>query len=968
MNPPGSEGEIHYVLLGTNSDYDIDLNGGPGGGQPIELWCWYPGRVDSTLVGTYITSGSGDLDVYNFHFNETGDFLMYWAYPVNSSISNIETMRVVTEFPPTYIRSFIYVGCSPNPVGVGQETVIVAWTADMPPDIGEQRGGVTSPTGRAGWYDMTIELITPDGTNETLAMPYSDPVGANWITYTPAQSGNFTVQAYFKGNWKNSTAGNILYESDTSDAMQLVVQDAPITAWQEPPLPNDHWTRPINTMNRLWYPIAGNWLGGAANNYPPGASSGASGFGGFPSGVTSNYAYGAGCETPHILWTRQYAVGGLMDERYEVTGYQTAHYQGLGFGGIILNGIIHYTPRITHASAQGWEQVNLYTGDQLFLDWDANGPSFGQIYDYESPNQHGGFPYLWRTSGVQLPETVRVAYAESVEPAEILPERTRSARTMDSSDVTTGTLWELLDGYTGKTVCYIANVSSGGAQVYGKDGSILRYDFERIGGTYYLQCWNTSHGTMPSSQTGTGAWQWRPAGGTFGGYQAYLGGTSYDYVHDGRDFFSLNVSVSLTSDLSIRYVKEGEYMIGGSQGSNDESGVVPGVLWKISLEDGQEGQLLWHEEFIPPSEANRETVSFTGVFAEDGMFCFDSQRTVKRWGYSLDTMQQVWESEPETQFQYYGFSETSYNGILYSYGYGGEITAYDIKTGDVLWKYRAISEGFESTYGGNYPIGVVMISDGKLYTVTGEHSPTQPLYRGHNLRCINATTGEDIWKIMGWFGGMSPTSSMIMMADGILVGLNFFDNQIYAFGKGPSATTVTASPEISVHGNKVMIKGTVTDQTDTGKRDINNIVDFTLEDTPAISDEDMDDWMEYMFMQQAKPADAKGVEVVLTVVDPNSNVYEIGRVTSDVEGNYALPFEPLVPGDYQIIASFAGTKAYGPSSATTYLTVEEAPAATPMPTPPPASVADMYLLPSVAGIIVAIVVIGIVIILMLRRR
>lgn len=657
-----------------------------------------------------------------------------------------------------------------------------------------------------------------------------------------------------------------------------------------------------------------------------------------------------------------------MDERYDVTGFQTAHYQGLRFSGIILNGQFHITPQITHAGTQGWQKINLYTGDELFLDWDATRPSMGQIYAYESGNQHGGLSYLYRTSGVELPDTVRVAFAEPVEPADQLPERTRSARTMDSSDVRTGTLWEMLDGYTGETVCYIANVSSRGTQVYGKDGSILYYNFQNYGGTYYLQCWNSSHGTMVSSQTGTGAWQWRPAGGTFGGFQAYLGGTAYNYVHDGRDFFSLNASVSLTSDLSIRYVKEGEYIIGGSQGSNDEQGVVNGVLWKISLVDGQEGQLLWSEEFVPPSSAGSAPVSFTGVFPESGMFCFDSQRQVKRWGYSLDTMQQVWEGEPETQFQYYGFSECYYNGVLYSYGYGGVITAYNITTGEVMWEYRATSEGFESTYGGNYPIGVVMISDGKLYTVTGEHSPTQPLYRGHNLRCLNATTGEEIWKILGWFGGMSPTSSMILMADEILVGLNFFDNQIYAFGRGPSATTVTASPEISMHGTKVMVKGTVTDQTDTGKRDINNIVDFTLEGTPAISDEDMDDWMEYMFMQQAKPSDAKGVEVVLTVLDPNNNVYEIGRTTSDVEGNFALPFEPLVPGDYQIIASFAGTKAYGPSSATTYLTVEEAPAATAVPTPPPASVADMYLIPSVAGIIVAIVVVGIVLILMLRKR
>ena len=296
------------------------------------------------------------------------------------------------------------------------------------------------------------------------------------------------------------------------------------------------------------------------------------------------------------------------------------------------------------------------------------------------------------------------------------------------------------------------------------------------------------------------------------------------------------------------------------------------------------------------------------------------------------------------------------------------IYAYNITTGDRLWTYAATSEGFESTYGGNYPIGIVIIADGKLYTVTGEHSPTQPLYRGHNLRCLNASTGDEIWKIQGWFGGMSPTSSNIMMADGILVGLNFFDNQLYAFGKGPSATTVSASPKVSVYGSKVVVEGTVTDQSPVGRRDISGAVQVPLKGTPAISDEDMAAWMEYLFMQQACPTDAKGVDVVLSVLDPNNNVYEIGRTTSDYTGVFGFEFEPLVPGMYQVTATFEGSNAYGPSSATTYLTVEEAPAATAPPTAPPEGVADAYFVPAIAGIIAAIVVIGIVIILMLRKR
>jgi hypothetical protein len=126
--------------------------------------------------------------------------------------------------------------------------------------------------------------------------------------------------------------------------------------------------------------------------------------------------------------------------------------------------------------------------------------------------------------------------------------------------------------------------------------------------------------------------------------------------------------------------------------------------------------------------------------------------------------------------------------------------------------------------------------------------------------------------------------------------------------------------------------------------------------------------MEYMFMQQAKPADAKGVEVVLSVLDPNNNCYEIGRTTSDVTGAFGFAYEPLVPGTYQIIATFEGSNAYGPSSAATFIHVMEASTATAEPTPTPASVADLYFVPAVSGIIVAIIAVGLLLFLLLRKR
>ncbi len=215
---------------------------------------------------------------------------------------------------------------------------------------------------------------------------------------------------------------------------------------------------------------------------------------------------------------------------------------------------------------------------------------------------------------------------------------------------------------------------------------------------------------------------------------------------------------------------------------------------------------------------------------------------------------------------------------------------------------------------------------------------------------------------------MSPSSSNIVMADGVLVGLNYFDNQLYAFGKGPSGTTVTTQNDVSVLGHKVMIKGTVTDQSPVGRRNINDVLQVPLKDTPAISDQDMSAWMEYLFMQQSKPTNAKGVDVSLSAIDPNGNSVPIGTTTSDMDGNYAIAYNPEVPGTYQIIANFAGTKAYGPSSATTYLTVEDAAAATSTPAPLPESIADAYFIPAVAAIIIAIAIVGAILALLLIRK
>jgi hypothetical protein len=203
------------------------------------------------------------------------------------------------------------------------------------------------------------------------------------------------------------------------------------------------------------------------------------------------------------------------------------------------------------------------------------------------------------------------------------------------------------------------------------------------------------------------------------------------------------------------------------------------------------------------------------------------------------------------------------------------------------------------------------------------------------------------------------------VADGIITYLNIYDMQIYAIGKGPSATTVTASPKVSTNGDQVLIEGTVTDQSAGAKKKVQT-GEFNM--VPAVSDESMGAWMEYIYMQKPCPSNTTGVTVLLQTLDPNGNFYDIGTTTTDAYGNFKLLWKPPVAGEYSIIATFSGSESYWQSYAETALGVTEAPGATPGPTPVPASMTDTYIAAATAGIIAAIVVVGLVIVLIIRRR
>jgi hypothetical protein len=171
-----------------------------------------------------------------------------------------------------------------------------------------------------------------------------------------------------------------------------------------------------------------------------------------------------------------------------------------------------------------------------------------------------------------------------------------------------------------------------------------------------------------------------------------------------------------------------------------------------------------------------------------------------------------------------------------------------------------------------------------------------------------------------------------------------YDNQIYCYGKGPSATTVEAPLAAITEGSSVVIRGTVTDQSSGAK------------DTPAIADASMQAWMEYLYMQQAMPKNATGVEVSLDTVDPNGNFIHIDTVTTDMSGMFSYLWTPDVPGKYTVIATFAGSKAYYSSYAETAIGVDEAPPATPPPEKIVFPPTETYILYATVAIIIAIAI------------
>jgi outer membrane protein assembly factor BamB len=837
-------------------------------------------------------------------------------------------------------KTYAYIGAMPNPVGVGQEVLLhigITEALSLQPD---------------GWEGLTVTVTEPDGTVKTLdnngAGFRTDSTGGTGYVFVPEKVGTYKLQTNFpeqvcengvSGLFGTTVPVGTVMEASKSEVLELVVQDEPIEYYPGFPMPTEYWTRPFDAQHREWATISGSWLETPVNYYAP---------------------YNDAPETAHILWAMPFTsggtVGGALDNAEELTQHSFEMgdaYEGKfgagTFGGgnpLIIAGKLYFEKYAGNDRFKETVCVDLHTGKVLWSKplLDNRSMTRGQLMYWDTYDYHGVYDYLW----------VEVSGGFDFATMSFLPGN-----------------WYAFDPFTGDLVYTLTGIPTG-SMVRGPKGEFLIYTVDTQHG--WMTLWNSTNIPQLYASTELGSMgygQWQPMGKTVNATSAITDfwGTSVT-THNtplGLAGYHWNKTIETGLPGSVIRVQD-DRIIGGSISTTAVR------LWGLNLNssNGAIGRVLFNKTWDPPSDwvKGNLTISTSAISSngKDGVLTLWSKEERKYYGFSTDSGNYLWSTDDSEYYLQIYVATTSaiVDDKLYSSGASGVLYCYDIKTGDKLWEYHVTDTYSEILWANDWWCKILFISDGKIYLGHEEHSPIDPRPRGAPFTCLNATTGDLIWRIDGAFR-QTHWGGHAVIGDSIIATQDTYDQRVYAIGKGPSATTLTASPKITVHGSSVIVEGTVTDISP-GTEDYALTARFP-NGVPAVADDSMSDWMLYLYKQFPRPTNATGVEVTLDAIDPNNNFVHIGTATSDSSGTFSFMWEPEVPGKYTVIATFAGSEAYYASYAQTAIGVEEAPEATPGPTPTPPSVAEQYFIPATVGMVVAIVAVGAILaLLMLRKR
>jgi outer membrane protein assembly factor BamB len=716
-----------------------------------------------------------------------------------------------------------------------------------------------------GWEGLTVTVKDPEGIESTLGPIRTDSTGGTGKDFTPDKVGTYILQAHFP----EQTFRNTAYAASDSPIVELEVLDEEVPVYPGHSLPSNYWTRPVDAQLREWSAITASWPNIPRNLYAP---------------------YNDGPETAHILWAKVLTQGGLTGgELYGLSFEIGDAYEGKWTGSsggfsswastaIILTGKLYYQES-TQEDPIVYHCVDLHTGEELWskIFMDNSTIAFGQTFHFDAQNYHGAFEYIYVTSG--------------------------GGGFFGGGGSAT---WYAFDSLTGDWMFTITNVPSG-TNLYGPNGEICKYTVS--GGS--ISFWNSTEVVMKGLTSSTaGSW----------------GSNAHGRTHDGSRGTMWTVSMPSGASGSASAYFLNDRIVGASVSTSSVS------MWGVNVNasKGAIGDLLFTNTWTAPAYWAEMSLSVSGFQGgwiswspDDLVGILWIKETREQFGFSCETGEYLWGPTPS---QYYmdAMDDTPADaraiayGKFYSASVGGIVYCYDIQNGTLLWTYEATDPYSEYLFGNTWWLKPLFITDGKIYVATLEHSPIDPRPRGGPCICLNATDGTEIWRINGAFR-QTRWGGRAVIGDSIIATMDTYDQRVYAIGKGASATTVTATPKVAAKGTAVVIEGTVMDVSP-GTMDIDMQLRFP-KGVPAISDEDMSDWMLYVYKQFEMPEDATGVEVVFNWVDSEGVWHDLYRTKSDTSGTYSYVWYPDTEGTCKIIATFMGSEGYYGSSAETTVVI-----------------------------------------------
>ena len=665
------------------------------------------------------------------------------------------TVQIPTGVTPNInVNTIAHLSFRPNPIGIGQPLLINMWMQFETFDRHRK------------YHDaFQLTITDPAGNSEVFIMDSYPADATMWKEIVPDKLGNWTLKFDFLGNFFPAgryLEGNIItattggtnfaqseYHKPTSDGpYTFLVQQEPVGAWPDSPLPTDYWTRPVHPQNREWWPLLG--------NYPPTGVYGGDDDANWPSDTNpyplAQYGYVPYVSAPtssHIVWKRQYAIGGLVGG--SIGPQSLLHNPGLsganagdsvdGHPTMIYGGRGYYSSiRPFNGTTQNvWQCYDIRTGE---LFWEKVDVPFSQrptfiMYAPPAGPVEGSQPYEVRPL---------LGYIGGGRLLKYNPLNGELVGNYSIAPLTTGTFY--------KDPCALS------IQDLGSAAGTNRYrliNWTTMGTSANL---TTSTTTRVISNI-TWAWNSLPATLDFEAEIAVRAETTRIRTYSlttGNLLADVNTTIGYGTFAGPSLTDHGKF----ARRYND------GYWHCFDLRSGQE---LWKSEL---SSWPWATFGTYGATSYGGLILSNQYDAVAAINWTNGRVEWVY-TQP-------------------TYPYESPFTGPD---GETVHAWHACS----------------IIADGIYFTMNSEHSPSQPLRRDWKMHAINITTGEGIWKIASCQSGLGTGSRVFQgaIADGYLLYSDAYTGYMYAVGKGKSETTVTAPATTIQVGQSFTITGTVLD-------------------------------------------------------------------------------------------------------------------------------------------------------------